>query len=143
MNLIGLVLIAISTVIIVSDIKERKISNRLNLVVLVCCLLIAYEYENIELHILRSTLVLTVGLVIFSLGIIGAGDIKLLSIYALIIDSQYWTLSLVTIGFIGGITALIILIKSKIVKNGKNKGVPYGVPIVFSSLFFIHLSALS
>ncbi|WP_051563710.1 A24 family peptidase [Enterovibrio calviensis] len=143
MNLIGLVLIAISTVVVISDIKERKISNRLNLVVLVCCLLIAYEYENIELHILRSTLVLAVGLVIFSLGIIGAGDVKLLSIYALIIDDQYWALSLATVGFIGGITALIILIKSIIVKSDTEKGVPYGIPIVVSSLFFIHLSALS
>ncbi|CZF81113.1 Type IV leader peptidase family protein [Grimontia celer] len=143
MFLVDLVLITISMVIVYSDIKERKISNRLNLAVLACCLLIAYENKSIELHILRGFIVVFFGMFLFSLGIIGAGDVKLFSAYALIIDSQFWLLTLVSITFVGGFVAIFILLKSKFLKSSRIRGVPYGFPIVVSSLFFIHLSAIS
>ncbi|KKD60219.1 hypothetical protein RN22_12110 [Grimontia sp. AD028] len=143
MSLIDLVLITISALIVYSDVKERKISNRLSLAVLACCLFIAYGNESIELHILRGFIVFFVGVIFFSLGIVGAGDVKLFSAYALIIDSQFWLLTLVAITFVGGFTAIFIFIKSKLLKNSSIRGVPYGLPIVVSSLFFIHLSAIS
>ncbi|PKF48966.1 hypothetical protein AT251_22335 [Enterovibrio nigricans] len=79
----------------------------------------------------------------FSLGAIGAGDIKILCCYSLIIDQKYWPLSLITIVFLGGITALGIFIIMKISDNDKNNGVPYGIPIVVTSLFFVHLSTFN
>ncbi|SKA69014.1 prepilin peptidase CpaA [Enterovibrio nigricans DSM 22720] len=88
-------------------------------------------------------MVFAVGLALFSLGAIGAGDIKILCCYSLIIDQKYWPLSLITIVFLGGITALGIFIIMKISDNDKNNGVPYGIPIVVTSLFFVHLSTFN
>ncbi|MDD1781733.1 A24 family peptidase [Enterovibrio sp. ZSDZ35] len=131
-----------SAAVLISDVCTRKISNKLSALVLISCLLLSFTNENISLHFAQSAMVFAVGLVLFSAGIIGAGDIKVLCCYSLIIDNQYWLLSIVIIGFLGGITALVILIKIKIIDSYKNEGVPYGLPIVITSLFFIHLSTI-
>lgn len=143
MSAVELVLIASSVMVIVSDVCYRRISNKLCLFILLCCLIFGVGNEELSIHFIQGALILTIGLALFGLGIIGAGDIKLLSSYSLIIDSQYWLLSLIVVGFLGGLTAVGVYIKSKIVSQTKNAGIPYGIPIVLSSLFFIHLSTLN
>ncbi|WP_407334225.1 prepilin peptidase [Enterovibrio sp. 27052020O] len=143
MSVLELLLISGSIAGMATDIYHRKISNRLCLSIFLLCLLLAFFDEKIQLHVYQSLSVVVIGLVLFSVGILGAGDTKLLAAYALIIDQGYFSLTLLMIGLLGGFTAIIIFLMQLISKNTTKKGVPYGVPIVISSLFSLYLSKLN
>ncbi len=137
-------LLAVSSgVVVITDVRSRKISNKICILILLCCLFISLENESIKLQFIQAVLVVVFGLTLFSLGVVGAGDVKLLSCYSLIISPKYWLLTLMLIGFIGGICAITILVKNLLFSRQENFGVPYGIPIVISSLFFIHLTIVS
>ncbi|WP_051997519.1 prepilin peptidase [Grimontia indica] len=142
MFILEVLLITSSIVVLLSDISHRRISNKLNLIVCFICLSLAVFSEDYSLQLSQSVLILGVGLVLFLLGILAAGDTKLFSSYALIIDSKYFLLSVVMIGIFGFFTAIIIFLINRYRKSSV-RGVPYGVPIVVSCLFWIYLSKLS
>ncbi|MEZ8141112.1 MULTISPECIES: prepilin peptidase [Enterovibrio] len=143
MSALELLLISGSIAGMATDILHRKISNKLCFGILLTCLLLAFFEQKLQLHVYQSLSVVAIGLVLFYFGILGAGDTKLFSAYALIIDTQYFSLTIFIISFLGAITALVILVMQFISENKTNKGVPYGVPIVVASLFSIYLSKLN
>ncbi|MGF1704319.1 prepilin peptidase [Enterovibrio baiacu] len=134
-----------SILIIASDFKHRRISNMMVAISAIACISLALTNESLGFHLLQSLAVLFIGLFLFKLGVIAAGDTKLLSVYAIIIDPLYFPASLVLIGITGGFVALPILLRKLISKksNGHDRGVPYGIPIVISGMFGIYLSKLS
>lgn len=103
-----------------------------------------FAYQSIEFHLVRSLIVMAFGFVLFCIGIMGAGDIKLLSSLSLVIDDNYWALTLIMIGLLGGVTALVVFTKERLAKKkGPSRGVPYAVPILAAGLTGIYLSAVS
>lgn len=144
MNIVFFFLVATSIAIIDSDIRKRKISNRLSILFVTFCFLYYFTHYSIELHLVRCLVVVAFGFIAFYLGIIGAGDIKLLSALSLVVDDNYWTLTLVAIGLLGGIAALVIFTKENLAKKKRpSRGVPYAIPILVAGLTGIYLSAVS
>ncbi|WP_241910667.1 A24 family peptidase [Enterovibrio norvegicus] len=134
-----------SILIVVSDLKHRRISNTMVAISAIACISLALTNESLGFHSLQSLFVLFIGLFLFKLGVIAAGDTKLLSVYALIIDPIYFPASLVLIGITGGVVTFPILLRKLISKksNEHDRGIPYGIPIVISGMFGIYLSKLS
>ncbi|STO77557.1 A24 family peptidase [Grimontia hollisae] len=144
MNSIFFFLVATSIAVIDSDIRKRKISNRLNILFFTCCFSMYLIHHSIELHLVRCLVVIAVGFIAFYLGIIGAGDIKLLAALSLVVDDNYWILTLIATGLLGGIAALVVFIKESLArKKGPSRGVPYAIPILVAGLTGIYLSAVS
>ncbi|MBE1276666.1 A24 family peptidase [Enterovibrio baiacu] len=141
--LLDIVLTTSSVAVIVSDLKYRKISNFLVLTIFIMCILMGIKEPSLSIHFHQSILVLLVGLVLFRVGLLAAGDTKLFAVYSLVINPEYIQLSIVLIGFIGGIVAVPIFVKKYFSESKADRGVPYGIPIVLSSLFSIYLSKLS
>lgn len=78
-------------------------------------------------------------MIIFYLGLIGGGDVKLNAALMLVIPTNLILLYFFTVSFIGALLALSILVYAKISKNHhiKKSGVPYGVAIIFGFLIVI------
>ncbi|MCC4797720.1 A24 family peptidase [Enterovibrio norvegicus] len=141
--LLDIVLLTSSVAVIISDLKYRKISNFFVLTILTICILISVREPSLSIHVDQSILVLLVGLVLFRVGVLAAGDTKLFAVYSLVINPEYIQLSIFLIAFIGGIVAVPIFVKKYFSESKADRGVPYGIPIVLSSLFSIYLSKLS
>ncbi|WP_283132144.1 A24 family peptidase [Enterovibrio norvegicus] len=140
---LDIVLISSSIAVILSDVRHRRISNVIILVIGVTCILMSVKNNLLSLHFYQSISVLLFGLILFRFGILAAGDSKLLAVYSIVIDPSYFQLSLILTGIIGGVLATVILIRKKISDNKPDDGVPYGIPIVISGLMGIYLSKLS
>lgn len=130
--------------IVVSDCWRRIISNKaIILLAVIACFLINQHFYPISLAI--AVTVLAVGFIIFSTGICGAGDIKLLFVLIPMIHDQ-WLLLCFTIMFVlGGVLGICLWLGDKIWPQFKlsEKGVPYAVPICISFGFGLFLTAIT
>lgn len=117
-----------------SDIQQRQISNHSVLVLLALMLPFAYIFYG-EIFILNALATLVIGFLLFSLKVIGAGDIKLLAVLMLAIPSQGVVPLLFFISFFGFLLILIGWIFFR--QNIKTQGLPYGVAISCGFLFTI------
>ncbi|WP_443088454.1 prepilin peptidase [Vibrio sp. LaRot3] len=73
-----------------------------------------------------------VSLLVWKVGIWGAGDSKLLLAFFPMIDSQYYLSTMIYIGFAGFVTVIAFLISKKFSDKNKFNSVPYGIPIALS-----------
>ncbi|WP_202933147.1 A24 family peptidase [Vibrio navarrensis] len=129
--------------IAIDDIKSRLIDNRAVVVLTVIILLGWFTQPN--WHIWPYTLaIVLVGLLLFQLGVLGAGDTKLLAVISLGIDPAYMPLTLVGIVMVGGVMALGYLLYGLMTDLSKirQRGIPYGVPICLVGGLAIVVSAL-
>ncbi len=81
---------------------------------------------------LSFVILLPVSLLVWKVGIWGAGDSKLLLAFFPMIDSQYYLSTMIYIGFAGFVTVIVFLISKKISDKNKFNSVPYGIPIALS-----------
>ncbi|WPC76457.1 hypothetical protein R8Z52_18175 [Vibrio porteresiae DSM 19223] len=81
----------------------------------------------------------------FSAGLCGAGDIKLLFVLIPIIDHQWLLLCFMLMFALGGILGIGLWLGDKIWPQCKlkTKGVPYAVPICISFGFGLFLTAIT
>ncbi|MGX2949228.1 A24 family peptidase, partial [Frederiksenia canicola] len=109
-----------------TDIKSRIISNNIILVLLV--LVIPFSYLlNGELYITPALISLFIGFLLFLFNVIGAGDIKLITVLMLTIPSEQILSFFVFTSFFG---LLLIIIGWFFFKTSiKRNGLPYGVAI--------------
>lgn len=132
-------LILITNIYIVfHDVKNRKISN--NVIILIVLSGFFSIFIKGELSYLISPLIiLIVGIVLFKINVIAAGDIKLFSALALMIKQEYILLVICIVLFIGGIQAYCQYSMYKLTNNEKwvSRGVPYGLAICAGSVFGI------
>lgn len=126
------------------DIKIRRINNTILLGLLVICVLIATDSGFEWRRISQFFIVLLVGLLLYRLNILAAGDSKVLACYSIAIDSYYWPLTIVMIMLVGGLFVIgyfvvdtVFINKSK-AKRGYNA--PYLLAVVPISLVSIYLS---
>ena len=129
---LALGIISILAVISWSDIKQRRISNNSVLALLALLLLFCYLHYG-EIFILNGLATLAIGFVLFSLNVIGAGDVKLLAVLMLAVPGPGIVPLLFFISFFGFLLIVIGWIFFR--QNIKTQGLPYGVAISCGFLF--------
>ncbi len=127
------------------DIIAFRISNRLNLVVallyLPAAIWMGSDAVAILWHLGAGATVLIAGIILFSLGMIGGGDVKLMAACGCWTGFAALPLFLITVALAGGLLAIILLLLrlslSKRIPEasslarllGRSRDVPYGVAI--------------
>jgi len=102
------------------DLYSRRIPNLLSVVIAALYLaqaMYASEWAEIPWHLLTGFGVLVVGMVIFSLGWMGGGDVKLLSALAFWAGPDYILLLLFVTCLAGGVLALLFVIPAIVGRN--------------------------
>lgn len=153
MNLIALapswlivVLCAALVAAAVEDIVRLRISNVTVLVVMAGAVVSAALagpsfalWENAVLFVAA----LAIGTLLFSLGMLGGGDIKLFAALALWIDLERSLLLLLSIALVGGVLAIVFICWRILFRRGAptasrlRLNLPYGVAIAAGALFVI------
>ena len=121
----------------ISDVRSRIISNRIILLLLVVIIpLSLLKYQTV--FIVPALCTLTIGFLLFMLNIIGAGDVKLITVLMLMVpnDEIFPFFFFTTFAGLG----LIIIGWLFFRKSIKENGLPYGVAI---SLGFVTNLVLS
>ena len=111
----GLVLVAA-----IWDVFSRRIPNMLPLIIAALYLLqasIAGDWSSLPWHLLCGMGVLVVGIMIFALGWLGGGDVKLLAALALWAGPDHLVLLLLMTCLAGGILALIYVLPVILSRN--------------------------
>lgn len=133
----------------VQDAVQLKISNMLSGAVLVLAVVAAIlsgvepaVWQNVAVFIMA----LVVGTMMFSRGMLGGGDVKLLAAVMLWADLGGAVRLLASIFIFGGILALIIVFGRNVAPKSMvdrvavlkpKAGIPYGIAITFGTLFMV------
>ncbi|RDE68935.1 flp operon protein B [Aggregatibacter segnis] len=136
-NVLVTIAFVLLLILSISDIRSRIISNRTILLLLVVIIpLSLLKYQTV--FIFPALCALTVGFLLFMLNVIGAGDVKLITVLMLMIpnDEIFPFFFFTTFAGLG----LIIIGWLFFRKSIKENGLPYGVAI---SLGFITNLVLS
>ena len=129
------------------DVKYRRIPNSLSLllVALFCVFALSMHLMGGEINILNSLIaggaMLIGGLILFALGAMGGGDVKLAAALSLFAGTKYIIPLLILIALLGGLVAVLTWAHSKLFAK-ENKvdapnlhSVPYGVAISISGVW--------
>jgi len=115
-----------------TDFLYRKIQNN----ALYVLLILQCSLSPLDIQTISFLLVLSIGLVLYKLIWIGAGDIKYASVLSLTIPVHDLVWALVMMAFSGGILVVFYLVKTKLINKilakktlNDQKGIPYGVAI--------------
>lgn len=148
-----------------SDFKGMTIANRLSLVVLAAFVVAwpaayyaeAGAFQPVKMHILSGLIMFAVTFVLFLMRVIGGGDSKLLSVYALWTGVKGMAGLIFYVALFGGVLALAALAISRFrpfgaapegswiarVQAGES-AVPYGIAITFGAVMaFVDLGYFS
>ena len=133
----------------IQDAVQLRISNLLSGFVLVLGV-VAAILSGFELAVWQNLLVLmitlAVGTVMFSRGILGGGDVKLLAAVMLWVNLAVSLRLIVSIFIFGGILALIIIfgraaspkaLVDRVAVLKPKAGIPYGIAIAFGTIFMV------
>lgn len=125
---VGIILLFIG----IQDVRFRLIDNR-HLVGL-CILIVTMTVISGSVpNILLAMVTLAIGFLLFCANLIGAGDVKLMAVLALALQtSSFFTFLFITT-FIGGLLAIGGLIFFRDIT--RRAGVPYGMAISFAFIF--------
>ncbi|MFZ3408436.1 prepilin peptidase [Vibrio chagasii] len=120
-------LAVLSLYVSATDFLYRKIQNyALCLLLFLQCFL-----SPLDIQIMSFLLMLGIGLILYKLIWIGAGDIKYVVILSLTIPVNDLLLAFILTAFSGGILAISYLVSKKLIINkvGFQEGIPYGIAI--------------
>ena len=124
------------------DIRKREIPQRI--VIAVALLAIPFWYASslsvwpdAAIQVGVASLVFAAFAILFMLGWIGGGDVKLLGALALWLPWQAVVMMLVIMSFAGLAVTLATVIWSRMRRPGATPEIPYGVAIAFAGLWLI------
>lgn len=123
-----------------TDIRERTISNRIIFCLFLVVVPLAWiQYENI--FVIPALIALFIGFILFSLKVIGAGDVKLIAVLMLAIPSD----QIFSFFFFTTFSGLLVIIIGWIFfrESIRQNGLPYGVAISLGFLINLVLFNLS
>ncbi|MEL6947025.1 MAG: prepilin peptidase [Pseudomonadota bacterium] len=140
------------------DIFTMTIPNKIVLALLAGFLIIApiagMSLETAAWHVGLAMVILVVGFVLFSMGVMGGGDAKLLAVSALWLGPEHTVVYLLIASLLGGLLTLIIirgrrmLLPQSLINvewvtrlHDKNQGVPYGAALGPAALYVFPESA--
>tara|TARA_R110000782_G_scaffold78293_5_gene156091 strand:- start:84699 stop:85172 length:474 start_codon:yes stop_codon:yes gene_type:complete len=140
-----LLLVAFAALLVaaaVTDIRSRIISNRLNIAI---ALLAPFYWLASGLPIwpdMALQLALGIGMfgifaMLFALGLMGGGDVKLLAAVALWFPWQALMLLLLIMALLGGVITLVTIIHHRMTKRMGQPEVPYGVAIALAAMWLV------
>ncbi len=126
----------------VTDIRERVISNRLNMAIAISAPLYwwatgvsLWPGVGIQIGMAIAIFLLFAGL--FALGLMGGGDVKLLGAIALWLPWQAMATLLIIMAVVGGLITLATLVHHKMTRRDGQPEVPYGVAIALAGLWVL------
>lgn len=122
-----LVLAFVCIYVSITDLLYRKIQNYSLLILL----LLQIFFSPLDIQVTTFFLVIGIGLILYSLIFVGAGDIKYAAVLSLTIPLYELPLAYITTAFAGGFLAIIYLISKKLISNmsRSQEGIPYGIAI--------------
>ena len=139
--LIGLLAVAL-VVAAVGDWRSRIIPNWLNGVIALLAVPFWWAtglalWPEIALQIGVAAGVFAVFALLFYLGMMGGGDVKMAAALALWLPLGGVVQLLLIMSLAGGVLTIALLIPHRIAKNAGNPEIPYGLAIAFAGLWLI------
>ncbi len=126
----------------VTDLKSRIISNRLNIAIAllapiywIACALPLWPGMAIQLALAAA--VFTLFALLFSLGWMGGGDVKLLAALALWFPPMAVMSMLVLMAMLGGAVTIATVVHHRMTRRLGQPEIPYGVAIVLAALWLV------
>ncbi len=133
------------------DLLTMTIPNRISIALLAgFCLaapLAGLSLQEFGLHLAAGALILGVGIILFSFGLFGGGDAKLMAAASVWIGFEHLLTFFVDIALLGGVLAVIILLYRRLPVaifptqqwawrlHSADVGMPYGLAIAGAGLF--------
>lgn len=127
--------------ILITDITQRRINNYQVLAVFILSLASTGFTAVAPVPLLIATII---GLLLFGFGFFAGGDIKLMLAFLPAISTVWWLPVLVLMAFMGGVMALGYLGYGWLggrMKQVRERGLPYGVPVAIAGLGGVWLSS--
>ncbi|MCP1470595.1 prepilin peptidase CpaA [Sphingobium sp. OAS761] len=138
-------IVALGTLLIaaaITDLRSRIISNRLNLAVAILApvwwLACGLEpWPGMAVQLLVGTLVFILFAGLFSMGMMGGGDVKLLGALALWFPWQAIVTLLVLMALLGGLVTIVTVTHHRMTRRLGQPEIPYGIAISFAALWVL------
>jgi len=140
-GLLGALAIALITAA-VTDIKRREIENWLNLGIALVAPVYWFAigmdpWPNMAIQVGVAAIVFLIFMLVFMIGQMGGGDVKLLGALALWFPWTEIIYLIVIMSIAGGVMTLVMVIHHKIKKYEGQPVIPYGVAISFAGLWLL------
>jgi len=113
--------------IALQDVDKRTIHHH-SLLMVICALIPLMFLQNQPPNIISAAIILLAGFLLFMVGVIGGGDVKLIVILSLSLANALVLQFLFLTAFLGGVIALFGLLFFR--TSFRQKGVPYATAIV-------------
>lgn len=124
------------------DIRSRTIPNGLNLAVALLAIPFWWAiglplWPDIAVHVAVAAAVFGLFAILFALGAMGGGDVKLVAAVALWLPWQAVVMLLVLMSLAGGVLTVAMVARRKLAQGRDPLEIPYGVAIAFGGLWLI------
>ena len=131
MFIVIITLFFLSILVCIYDWKYRVVPNYICVIIFLIAILMLVLNDEFS-NLWRFALAIPLTLIIWRIGILGAGDCKLLLAFFPMIATQYYVATVVFIGLTGFATVLVFLLFRRVSRNNNYNTVPYGIPIALS-----------
>jgi len=126
----------------VTDLRERIISNRLNLAIALTAPLYWWAsgiglWPDVGIQLLLGLIIFALFAGLFALGMMGGGDVKMLAALALWFPWQALLSLLFIMALIGGVVTVVTVIHHRVSRKIGQPEVPYGVAISLAALWLV------
>ncbi|WP_353958861.1 prepilin peptidase [Vibrio tapetis] len=137
--LFAIVILIICARICYTDIKFRKIENWvLTFFLAVICISSIFKLGvQVSVYQVLYGLAFSIFGMFFLHRVIGSGDIKLISIFLFVINTNYYHLFFLLSLFFGGALAIVYVALNICIGKSNTEGIPYGIPISISGYFLL------
>ncbi len=141
-NLFVAVLAAMLIVAATGDLRSRRIPNWLNLAIAVTAIPFWWMsglslWPDVAVQIGIAAGIFVFFALLFQIGMMGGGDVKLLAALGLWLPIASVVKLLVIMSIAGGVLTLIVLARRRRAGGGPETEVPYGVAIAFAGMWLI------
>lgn len=125
-----------------TDIRSRQISNRLNLAIALAAPLFWWAsglslWPGVALQLGVALAAFAVFAGLFAAGMMGGGDVKLLTALALWIEPTHFLQLLIIMAFAGGVLTVVMGSVHFLRRQKERLAIPYGVAIAFGGLWVL------
>ncbi len=143
-------LIALAIALLVAaftDIRSRQISNRLNIAIAIGAPLFWWSsglalWPDIAMQVGVAIAAFAVLAGMFALGMMGGGDVKLLTALALWIEPTAFLQLIIIMAIAGGVLTIIMGAWHFLRRQKERLAIPYGVAIAFGGLWVLAVNYL-
>lgn len=153
MDLLGMIVLApVMVAVALSDLRHMRIPNSLSLIGLglLVAVALAFPPEDLPARLAVAMIVFTLGFLGFALGLVGGGDVKILSVMLLAVPANALPIYayVFSASMFVGIAAILALRRVPQVSGwgwkafGGSTGFPMGLSIALSGLSFPLVAAL-